>query len=291
MKFTKGSSWCFYSLSHGVLWCAVLISTSAYAQDDIAPTKGFFQGPAAGDTVVVLEKPLVTRNYGGKNTVISVAYDPCFITDVKFEESERRTRIQSDLLLLGKKLPNHDRKACLPLQIQYTTIFDRSLVIVKGTNAKGELVANETIVMGKQERLSLGLDLPISNRKTAKYDAATKSLLPTDDSPQLFLSLNITGGDVWVEPHKGQDWYENLELKLMVAASSRPLNSYGVGVGYKFAPLKTINLDGLSIFVGYFRTKEDGIANGTPLVDQGRKNSVRVGLSYDLSTALKWAKF
>ena len=131
----------------------------------------------------------------------------------------------------------------------------------------------------------MGFDLPVSNRKTLKYDQATKSLLPQDQNPQIYLSFNYSFADVVSEEKN------TLSLKLMLQASSRPLDSVGLGLGYRLPQNLLGDSSSLSLFAGRFWTKQDGMtAGGDGLLNQSTGKDWRFGISYDFSTGLPWIK-
>lgn len=235
---------------------------------------------------------LRTRRLITKDQELTVFYDSCVITgDIKFTETERNSRIFDDIVLLAKKLAGATADSgCGPTSKSYRIKYDRSTIKVTATNSEGKELGSKVLIVGPIERLSLGIDLPVSNRKTLKYDGSTNSLVPKNSDNQLFISFNIAAGDVLTKPQE-LPWQERLEFKILVKASSHPLDSYGVGIGYKLPPIAKIDLQGLSIFGGYFAEKEDSVTGTTPQIGQHTRRLWRFGVSYDLSTALKWAKF
>lgn len=234
-------------------------------------------------------KPFTSRLFASKK--ITVAYTDCAVESVKFSETARNTRLSDDITQLLKALSKAQAfgGTCLS-GAEFEPKLERSTIKVVAFDAAGKELSVHTIVYGPAEHLSLGIDLPVTNRKTLKYDEATKSLVPKDENAQVYLSLNYSLGDVFTKPASPKD---RTDIKLMVLASRRPLDSYGVGIGYRMDFLKDIHVDmqGFSLFAGYFSTRADQIADGVVQLDQGRKRAWRVGVSYDLSTGLKWAKF
>lgn len=235
---------------------------------------------------------LRTRRLITKGQDLTVFYDSCVVTgEIKFSETERNSRIRDDIVMLAKRLAGPTEDAgCGPTSKSHRLKYERSIVTVLATDLTGKELGTKSLIVGPTERLSLGIDLPVSNRKTLQYDEASQKLIPKNSSNQLYLSLNVSSGDVLTAP---QDvyWTERFDFKILIKASSHPLDAYGVGIGYKLPPLAKINLQGLSIFVGYFTEKEDKISGAIPEIGTRNKHSWRAGVSYDLSTALKWAKF
>lgn len=238
-----------------------------------------------------LGNALPMRDLKSKGQVVEVFYDSCIVTgEIKFSETKRNTRLHDDLSLIAKKLTDgRADERCGFSRKTYTLKHVRAVLVVTATKVGGEEIESKTVITGPQEHFSLGLDLPISNRKTLKYDSTSKSLLPKDEAPQLYLSLNLSPGDILMPPEESSGM-DRIEFKLMVAASSRPLNSYGVGLGYKMPKIGALDLNGFSVFGGYFVAKQDAIVGAAVLPEQSNKRAWRFGISYDLATALNWVK-
>lgn len=239
-------------------------------------------------------KELATRQKLSKGEVLEVFYDPCIVSGkIEFKETERNSQIHEDIIILVKKIadPKNDGSDCKLTSSKYKTKYKRSNITITAKTDEDKVLGTKALVVGPNENLSLGLNLPINNRKTLKYDSASGKLLPQDDAPLLYLSLDLTPGDVLTSPDDSKEWKDRFTIKAMVEASSHPVRSYGLGIGYRFSTINSIDLTGLSVFIGYFRAKQDTLNNEMTGPNQGVKNSWRWGISYDLGTALKWAKF
>jgi hypothetical protein len=104
--------------------------------------------------------------------------------------------------------------------------------------------------------------------------------------PQLYLSLYHCQTDVVA----GKNTWS---LKLLLLASSRPLDSVGLGIGYRLPDnIAGIgDLSALNLFAGRFWNRQDGIsAGGDVQLNQSTGKDWRFGISYDFSTALPWTK-
>jgi len=244
---------------------------------------------------------LKTRIYPlPKNTPIVVKFDMRCVKTVKFTETARSSVLDEDLAALIKKLakaagdvgpcPTDLAQRRLDGVVQYVPKFERSTIKATAVDQDAKELGGETIYYGPEEHLHLSIDLPVTNRDTLKYDDASHSLVPKEDKPQVYLSINYRVGDLLDKPKTIMD---RAEIKVAVLASRKPLDSYGVGIGARLDDLHPFSLElkGLSIFAGYFRTKEDTIADGVPVTNGATKNSWRFGVSYDLGTGLKWAGF
>jgi hypothetical protein len=252
----------------------------------------------ARDTGDVATQVLRKRIYPARESAVVVKYDPRCVASIKFTETARNSVIEDDLASLLKRFNARDAAPCptdlaqrrLTGEARHIAKFKRSTILVVASDKDGKELARQSIVYGPEEHLSLGIDLPVDNRKTLKYDEATKTLLPTEDAPKVYLSVNYLFGDLLDSPKVFSD---RVSLKLMAQASRHPLDSYGAGVSLRLdgaTPLG-IELKGFSVFGGYFRTREDVVVNGVAQPGEGWKNAWRVGISYDLGTGLKWAGF
>jgi hypothetical protein len=146
-----------------------------------------------------------------------------------------------------------------------------------------------SILTGPSEHVFLSGDVLIKGAKQLKYDSNAKTITEKEKPSQIYLGINYMFGDLYT-PYDSADWHRFV-IKGLVSASSSPFDSYGVGIGYRFAerifdPNAKSN-SGFVLFVGSFWTKGD---QETVDVDGSRKKSWRVGLSYSVGTALDWLK-
>lgn len=250
-----------------------------------AEEKLMWYGPRSAD----LEVPgrLIPSEDG---STIKIGYNACRVT-ITFTEKPRKTRIEQDLSALLSKIKILESTPCdMDEKVaEYTPQLKVSTVTVTALDPAGKRLASQEIAWGPTEHLSLSVDLPVSNRKTLKYDEASHSLKPKDDKAQVYLGINYSLGDVI----RSDTVRDRTDIKVMILASKRPLDSYGVGVGHRLSALNFLGkeLKGLSLFAGYFTTRQDKIEAGAPQENEGRTKQWRVGVSYDLSTGGGLLKF
>jgi hypothetical protein len=234
-----------------------------------------------------------TRAMHTEGDVLTYYFDPNNVSgDVQFIETKRDTVLLTQLKALVSAVTNKQKGALLPecslQEVTYTLKFKRSnlKIIAKSIDEKSE--KDFVVVTGPKENWYLGFDLPINSNKTLKYDQATKSLLPQDQNPQLYLSFNYSFSDVALTSSpKNNTW----SLKLLLLASSRPLDSYGLGIGYRLPEVTgVVDLSSFSLFAGRFWYKQDSIAGGVGQLNQSTGKDWRVGITYDFSTGLPWIK-
>jgi hypothetical protein len=266
--------------------CIAIYPSVSYADGDI-----FFKDQNG-------KEPLDTRDAKlTKGGTISVYIDSCKVDDVEFVETKRQTRFASDMALLIGKLAGAAKAACTPNYVLYQSNelqFDRASVKISALKGNKEVSAI-TVITGPEEHAYLSLDLPVNNTKTLKYDTASKSLIPQNTNPQMYLGFNYLWGDIASpvdsKSYKDASIFDRISAKFMVSASSRPLDSYGIGIGLRLPQLSSsIDLTSFTIFAARIWSKEDAITNGLVQYNDSKKASTRFGISYDLGTGLKWVK-
>jgi hypothetical protein len=234
-----------------------------------------------------------TRQFVTTGDPITVYYDTNYLKTVKIAEKERQTRLYEDLQTVVSSL-NAENK-CSSITVSKALQFKRSVVTVTGVDKSGSDAAAVSVVTGPIEHAYLGLDLPVTNRKDLKYDTASKSLQPASNAPQLYLSFNFLYGDILSPAHSTPSkLIDNLSLKVFISADSTPLNSYGTGIGYRMPELEIMGFDlsSLSLYGGYFWTKQDALSgSGVVKVNGSTNRGWRFGVTYDVSTLIKSVKW
>lgn len=139
---------------------------------------------------------------------------------------------------------------------------------------------------GPKEHFFISADLPVNKASELSYNSET-DLVTSREAPSTFYAgLSYMLGDL-LTPERAPT--ESLVLKGLVKISKRPLESYGVALGYRFGRIDRwgVELDAFSPFVGYIWTEE-------PRSDQPEKTrhkgTVRYGISVNIDTALGWMK-
>jgi hypothetical protein len=247
-------------------------------------------GTACDPNTGAISGDISTRQVASEGTTITVYFDKNKLSDAKLVEKERQTRLYSDVqTVLGGVLavaPCDQERKTLDLK------FKRATVTITGVDQQGKDAQSVTVITGPPEHLYLGFDLAVNSLKTLKYDTASKSLQPASTSPQLYLSLNWLIGDV-LSRAQTKLLYDNISVKALISADSTPLNSFGAGLGYRFPELSwgSFDLSALSVFGGYFWTKQDSTKNGVVQTNGGTSRAWRVGVTYDVSTMVKSVKW
>lgn len=225
---------------------------------------------------------------------------------VAIQESARDTRLAQDLATALKVASSikslRATEPALHAQDYALTKTRATLVVtakVKGASAKDgaaeaanpELKA--TIITGPTEHFFLSADLPITKATQLSYDSTTLQLTSKDVPTTFYFAVDYTLGDVLSAE---RTLWEGITLKAMFKVSKNPLDSYGVGLGYRLrnTRLFAIELDAFSPFVAVLWTKQDtdnGVnAAGQHLIGSEYHANVRAGLSFNLDKALDWLK-
>jgi hypothetical protein len=156
----------------------------------------------------------------------------------------------------------------------------------KGSSSNSDEV---TVITGPIEHLFLAAAIPVNNVSTLKYDATSKSLIESKKPSAFFVALNIGFGDVVGTPTRVQD---NFFGTLLVSASTRPLDSFGIGVGIKGRKFGDyLDLSALTFFYALTWNQSD-VVNSSNKVTIGKKlrSSSQFGVGFNLNKAVEWLK-
>ena len=198
------------------------------------------------------------------------------------KEVSRQTRIAEELkslvdaILKGqeKALSLNERKC-----FKYTQEYSRSRITVIAKDAGDKALAEMTVVTGPAEHWYLTADLPVSNVKQLKYDSASNTVIEKEKPASIYLGINYRPfGDV-LSDYPNADFKNNVALKFLLKASSKPSESMGIGIGYSF--------NFAEIFVSRMRTKNE---EGVPGSNLGYRDSTVFGVSFDIAKGIGWLK-
>lgn len=216
---------------------------------------------------------------------------------IEIVEKPRRTRLAGDLA----KLAELAKEVVFAAEIKYgkavrhySLTRERAVLTVTASQKPegGDSVsAAAAIITGPREHAFLAVDLPITRTSQAKYNASTGSLEPKEAPSKFHISINYTLGDVLSSRY--ESLWEGLVLKGLCEATKKPLDSYGVGIGYRAPNISLLGfkLDAFSPFVAFLWIREDEVNEaGAPETDKAYKTAVRAGLSFNLDRGLAWLK-
>jgi hypothetical protein len=145
-----------------------------------------------------------------------------------------------------------------------------------------------TLLTGPAEHWFLSTDVAVNGSDAADVSIDDDGKPVVGEKPTRFhIGANYLIGDL-VDPSR-RSFIQNVYLKAMITASSRPLDSYGVALGLRGSFLKNlnINLDLLSPWIGYTWTKADDV-DGEATSRERRAKTLRYGVGLNLDKALDW---
>lgn len=160
----------------------------------------------------------------------------------------------------------------------------------KSSSDDSKANAQKDIITGSKEHLFLSADIRVTQASQLKYDSSTNSLKEKEQPTSFYIGINYMLGDLL---SKDQPLYDYLLLKILLKASERPHDSFGIAVGWRAPTMKIldISLESFSPFFGVIWSKEDKLQNG---IVQSEKDyggpSLIFGLSFNFDKASEWLK-
>lgn len=201
---------------------------------------------------------------------------------LEVKEVSRQTRFAEELKSLVGAILKGQEKALSAAErkcFRYTQEYSRSRISLVAKDAAGKALAEMTVVTGPAEHWYLTADMPVSDVKQLKYDSASNTVVEKQKPASIYLGINYRPlGDV-LSDYPSADFKNNLALKLLLKASSKPSESMGFGIGYSFSFAE--------IFVARMRTKNDESVPGSNL---GYRDSTVFGVSFDIAKGIGWLK-
>jgi hypothetical protein len=207
---------------------------------------------------------------------------------IEFAEKSRKTRIAQDLSILVKTVVAIAAKGKKPeIEIYRTTyqLTKRRAILTVTASLSGAKTSKVEVVTGPSEHWFLSTDLPVVRLSNVKFVQAKGTLEPKETPKNIYLGLNCMIGDILKER---QGLLKNFFVKGMLKFSKKPLDGYGVGIGYRFPKVRPLGIDisSFSVFAAMMWTKEENDAKTETLT----KRQILFGVSYNLDKALGWVK-
>lgn len=219
------------------------------------------------------------RDFSSKNTT----YQFKFLQDiysVKIDEKKRKSRFAQDVSTIvdyyktKKTLSNNENYKCAV----YTKKNDRSDITIVTLDKNNKELYSSKAITGPKEHWYLSADMPVSNIKQLSYDATKNKVIEKEKPASFYLGINYKVGDVVAGQFN--DHLGNIIFKFMLKASSKPTESFGLGVGYSFN-------DFVDVFIARVRTKDDTNTGENTL---GHTDSTVYGISFNISKGIEWLK-
>jgi hypothetical protein len=170
----------------------------------------------------------------------------------------------------------------------------------QGATTGGERSAQDkalkaSLVTGPAEHWFLSADVPLNRASKLAVKEGTNEVELADEPSKFYVGLDFLIGDLLTADRPrilGFLPLNDLVLKGMITASSKPLESLGVGLGLRGQYLKRFGVD-FEVFtpwVGYTFTKQDETKNQEVQRNAGRNREVRFGVGLNLDKALGWVQ-
>lgn len=201
-------------------------------------------------------------------------------------EKARKTTLKDHITLLVKLIAKEAARAGEISMTENTYSLQKKRALLTVTVSQGaEKKVSFDMMTGPQEHWFLSADLTVAKLSNVKFTNDKGAVEPKETPKQFYVGLNFMLGDILSER---QALWKNFFFKGMIKFSKNPLDSYGLGIGYRFPPVKFLGLDisALSVFGALTWTKE------TSEIQTGKltKYQWQFGISYNLDKALSWIK-
>lgn len=246
-----------------------------------------------------------TRWVGSKGEKLEIYtfYDGSTVTPtLKVDEQRRQTQLASDLKTLLKlaralAMPAVEAPATIDCRRSEYTLKEvraRLSIGAQATdNTTGEVAmeASANLITGPREHLFLSTDVVLNKVSELKFNEESQRLELEEKPSKFLVGFNYMVGDLQSSSHSRL--LDGLVVKLFVEASSRPRDSIGAALGYRFRSAKVagLQLDGFSPFVGVIRTEDDKVDQSTmEVVGSDSELEFVAGISLNLDKALEWVK-
>lgn len=211
---------------------------------------------------------------------------------IKVDEKKKYSRFKDDLRVFLTVAQAIEERGNQPFRstgqekVGYELVHERYRQKHKRADITIDISVEEDTLMtlsnisGPEEHWFISSDILLGSASELKYDTESKTLVSKDKPSDFYIGFNYMLGDLFM---KEQHWSKRIFLKSMIKADRHPLESYGIGIGYR-----PEGLDSTSFFLAYVVSKEDKIVDGTLRENSGRNEEIRLGISLNIDSALKW---
>jgi hypothetical protein len=208
---------------------------------------------------------------------------------IEFTEKSRKTKISKDLSTLVKLIVAMTTKgvSSSDIELARTTykLGKRRGTLTVSATLKEKKSSKIEVVTGPTEHWFLSTDLPVGKLSEVKFVQKTGTIEPRETPKNIYLGLNRMLGDILKEK---QNILKNFFIKGMLKISKKPLDGYGMGIGYRFPKVRPLGIDisSFSVFGAVMWTKEENADKTETLT----KRQVLFGIGYNLDKASGWMK-
>src|SRR5207253_1995503 len=176
--------------------------------------------------------------------------------NVEVKEERRRTEFENNLSTLAKIVQkvvgtsfaagDTTPSSIRAFRTEYLLTQVRAQLTVtataapKATSKMQTATATANVVTGPTEHLYIAADVPVYKTKDVKYDSTGHTVGTKEDPSTFYAGVSFLLGDVLSDHRK---LHENIVLKGLVKISKHPLDSYGLGIGYRLPALKRFGFE------------------------------------------------
>ena len=156
---------------------------------------------------------------------------------ITINEKFRDKKIVADLKVIPEIISAFDGSHLIA-EPTYTCIDYQQKILQSSadltvTTKTGE-IQKTILIMGPEENLYLTADIVVTKLTQLKYDAKSAAIFEKSKPADFFIGLNYKIGDVYTN-YDYRNFHKDLSAKLLINASSRPLDKIGIGLGYSFS--------------------------------------------------------
>ena len=210
---------------------------------------------------------------------------------ISIEENERKTRLAGDISKLSKIMftvyerDKRKKPEATWEKITYQLEKSRALLIIT-VNLSDEKTKKLEIITGPSEHWFLSTDLLVRKLSSVKFVNEPYSIEPRETPKKFYLGANLMIGDILSD---NQHPLKNFHIKCMILISKNPLDSYGIGIGYRLPKLGWFGADFsvFSIYASMIWAIDENEVDG---IENIKKRQILFGISYNLDKALGWLK-
>jgi hypothetical protein len=295
------------TLCHTKATAIAVIDLSPHAQGSVANRFFFFRGSTGSDLPAKLEESpdsvpallsdlasaTTNRWLSRKGDVVNVyclSATPC---SLDFSEKARPLQLATDLrqlVAIAKQIRKNAKESGLHVRCQAWVLQNtRANLNIKGTilgeppDAAQEQSGD--VITGPTEHWFLSADVPLRSIRDLSVNKAHQ--VDTDKTPTSFLiGLDYQVGDLFEDTSTRRP-FDGVLLKLLIKASAKPADTYGLGLGLRGIPFKRHYLD-LSVLSPFVAWTDERHAPPAGETAQLRARKLVWGVSLNIDKALAW---
>ncbi|MGE5343462.1 MAG: hypothetical protein ACM3SY_18490 [Candidatus Omnitrophota bacterium] len=228
-----------------------------------------------------------------KDTIAVYVFHMAKNAEIKIEEKERKTSLAQDVSVLKHLIVEYaarEGEAITVAEKRFTLEkkygkLEVSVILDKDEKKAEQKEEKMEIITGPTEHWFLSADFTAAKLTKVKFITSQGAWEPRETPKAFYLGMNWMIGDILKER---QNLLKNFFIKGMLKFSKNPLESYGIGIGYKFPKVRVLGIDisCFSAFAALLWSKEQSADQTKEL----KKRQVQAGFSFNLDKAMGWVK-